>query len=244
MSFPDVVELRDFYQTPLGRTTRRLIHRKIRGFWPDLRGRSVLGLGFATPYLQSLQEECAEICACMPARQGVLFWPEQGPGRTVLALEDELPFADCSFDRILIVHGLEAVGERSEMLAEAWRVLAGNGRLLMVVPSRRGVWSRTERTPFGHGHPFSAAQLGRALRDNYFLPEQSARCLYVPPTQSPFVLAAAPAWERLGETWFPGFGGVSIVEASKQLYALPKPPGFSLRRRFLQMPLVLQPGAS
>ncbi len=242
MSFPDVVELRDFYRTALGRTTRRLIHRKIRGFWPDLRGRSLLGIGYATPYLQSLQEECAEICAVMPVQQGVLAWPEQGAGKTVLAQEDELPFADCSFDRILLVHSLEACGEG--LLAEAWRVLAGNGRLLLVVPSRRGVWARTERTPFGHGHPFSASQLGRALRDNYFTPEESTRGLYFPPVESEMMLAAAPALERVGETWFSGFGGVSIVEASKQIYALPRPRGVSLRRRLLQMPLVLQPSGS
>jgi SAM-dependent methyltransferase len=242
VSFPDAVELCDFYQTPLGRTTRRLIHRKIRGFWPDLRGRSLLGIGYTMPYLQSLQEECSEVCAVMPAQQGVLPWPENGPGKTVLALADELPFADCSFDRILLVHGLEACGEN--MLAEAWRVLAGNGRLLLVVPSRRGVWARTERTPFGYGYPFSSMQLSRALRDNNFTPEETTRCLYFPPIQSEMLLAAAPALERIGENWFGGFGGVAMVEASKQVYALPKPRGVSLRRRLLQMPLVLSPSGS
>ena len=50
--FQDVVDLRDFYQTPLGAVTRQLLRARIRELWPDVRGQSVLGLGFATPSLR------------------------------------------------------------------------------------------------------------------------------------------------------------------------------------------------
>jgi len=30
---------------------------------------------------------------------------------------------------------------------------------------------------------------------------------------------SGPAWERVGERWFPRFAGVILVEATKQLYA-------------------------
>ena len=42
-----------------------------------------------------------------------------------------------------------------QMLREVWRVLAPSGRLMAVIPNRRGVWTRTDTTPFGHGRPFT-----------------------------------------------------------------------------------------
>jgi hypothetical protein len=35
------------------------------------------------------------------------------------------------------------------------------------------------------------------------------------------VLRSARAWERIGMRWFPTFGGVVLVEATKQIYAKP-----------------------
>ena len=48
---------------------------------------------------------------------------------------------------------------------EIWRVLSGNGRLLVIAPNRRGIWARFEHTPFGHGRPYTSSQLYRLLRD-------------------------------------------------------------------------------
>ena len=55
------------------------------------------------------------------------------------------------------------------MMREAWRVLADSGRLIVVVPNRRGIWARFEqRSPFGHGHPYSQGQIKRLMRDSLF----------------------------------------------------------------------------
>jgi len=45
----DVVDLREFYQTSLGQVALRQVKRRIREFWPDLTGQSVLGLGYPGP---------------------------------------------------------------------------------------------------------------------------------------------------------------------------------------------------
>ena len=47
--YRDVIDLREFYRSPLGQLARRLVMRRIREFWPDLKGQSVLGIGYATP---------------------------------------------------------------------------------------------------------------------------------------------------------------------------------------------------
>ncbi|MBM3624542.1 MAG: methyltransferase type 11, partial [Alphaproteobacteria bacterium] len=47
----DVVDLRAFYDTALGEVARRLVSRLVRARWQDHAGLRVLGLGYATPYL-------------------------------------------------------------------------------------------------------------------------------------------------------------------------------------------------
>ncbi len=217
--YNDVVDLRDFYETRLGQVTRHMIRRSVRSLWPDVRGQRVLGLGYATPYLRQMTGEAERVIALMPAAQGVVHWPPEGPGAVALADETELPLPDVSVDKVLLVHGLESSEYLRAMLREIWRVLTGEGRLLVVVPNRRGIWARIERTPFGAGHPYSRAQLSRLLRDNMFTPTRTDRALYVPPTRSRTLLRWAGAWERMGHGWFPTFSGVILVEAGKQLYA-------------------------
>ena len=215
----DVVDLRDFYETQLGAMARRMIRRGIRAMWPDVKGQRVLGLGYATPYLRQFLTEAERTLAFMPASKGVLHWPSEGRGLTALVDETEFPLPDLSIDRVLLVHGLESSEYQSDMLREAWRVLTGEGRLLIVAPNRSGIWARLERTPLGWGQPYSAAQLSRLLRDNMFTPTRSNRALYIPPLRTRALLRSAPAWERIGSRWFPTFGGVVLVEAGKHLYA-------------------------
>ncbi len=216
----DVVDLRDFYATSIGHIARRMIWTQIRRLWPNLIGQSVLGVGYATPYLGPFRKEASRTLALMPASQGALPWLPQGPGLTTLSEESELPFPDLSMDRILLVHGLEFSDHARSMMREIWRVLADGGRLLVVVPNRRGIWARLERTPFGHGSPYTTSQLSRLLRENMFTPVETSRALFVPPTTSKVLLSSAPAWEKLGLHWFPTFAGVILMEASKQIYAV------------------------
>jgi len=229
----DVVDLRDFYASSLGSIARRMIRRQLRALWPDLRGMRVLGFGYATPYLTPFVEEAERVAAVMPTRMGVLAWPERITEERNLALvahEDEIPLPDLSVDRILVVHGLEYSENAHLMLREMWRVLAEGGRLLVAVPNRRSIWARTDHTPFGHGYPFSTEQLNKALRESMFTPVRSSRALFFPPSRRRFWLSAAPAWERMGRRWLNPVGGVTIVEATKQIYGAAA-VGEKLRRR-------------
>lgn len=215
----DVVDLRDFYESSLGQLARRMIRRRLREMWPDVRGQSLLGLGYAVPYLRTFQGEAERVLAMMPAPQGVMHWPTDALNATALAEESDLPLTNGSIDRVLLVHGIEHAEELRSFLREIWRVMAGGGRLIIVAPNRRGIWARFDRTPFGHGHPYTVAQLSRLLRDNLFTPLATRTALFTPPHASRLWLTSAGAWERIGERWFDRFAGVVIVEAAKQLYA-------------------------
>lgn len=238
----DVVDLRDFYASPLGLMARRMIRRRLREVWNDVSGQVVLGLGYATPFLRPFVGEAERVFAMMPGPQGVLHWPKEGPNATALVEEAELPLPDLSVDRILLVHGLEHAEQLRPFLREIWRVLSASGRLLIVAPNRRGLWARFDSTPFGHGRPYTAGQLKRLLRDNLYTPLATRTALYAPPVASPIYITSAGAWERIGERWFDRFAGVVIVEAAKQLYAPTAVKALPARRRsYVALP---QPASS
>src|SRR5205085_1010976 len=231
----DVVDLRDFYRSVLGQVARRMIRRAIQRVWPDLHGMRLLGLGYATPFLSALAGDTERTVAMMPASLGVLRWPQDDRNLVTLADEGELPFADYSIDRVLLVHALETSDEARAMLKEIWRVLAGGGRVLIVAPNRRGIWARLDRTPFGSGRPYTMSQLSQLLRDEQFTPVGSDAALFIPPATSRVMLRSAAAWERIGKRWFPTFAGVLLVEATKQIYAKPAAARV-LRRRLVYAP--------
>jgi len=104
------------------------------------------------------------------------------------------------------------------LLREVWRVLAPSGRMIAVIPNRRGVWTRTDRTPFGHGRPYSRAQITELLRQTWFTPSAWGEALFMPPVANSWFLRSAMAWERVGEALSMPFAGVHIVEATKQVY--------------------------
>lgn len=215
----DVVDLRDFYATPLGRRAREAIRARLREIWPDLRGQRVAGIGYAVPYLRGFLPEAERVLALMPAAQGVLHWPAEGANLAALIDEAALPLPDLSIDRLVVVHALEHAEQLRPLLREIWRVLAGSGRVVFVVPNRRGIWARVDSTPFGHGQPYSAGQLSRLLRANLFTPTVTSPALFSLPFDSRLLLSSAPAWERVGRRLFERFAGVVLVEATKTLYA-------------------------
>ncbi len=216
----DVVDLREFYASRLGLVARRLVAHRIRARWNEVKDATVLGLGFAPPYLDAWREEADRVIAFMPARQGVIHWPQDGSGLTALVDETDLPLRNGSVDLALIIHGLELSESLPDMLREVWRVLAPQGRLLLIVPNRRGMWARFDSTPFGHGRPFSRQQLTQMLRDAQFSPSGWSNTLFVPPFDRGFLVRSAAAWERVGLWISPAFSGLLMVEAVKQVYAM------------------------
>lgn len=218
-------DLQDFYSSMLGRVALRLLRPKLRRLWPDVHGQRVLGVGYTTPFLRPFSAEAERVAALMPARQGAVFWSSYDGavsdqhGQVCLCEEDSWPIETSSVDRIMVVHGLPSTESLDAVLRESWRVLTGQGRLLLIVPNRSGIWARSDNSPFGQGTPFSLGQIRQHLRDYLFVPEAAERALFVPPTSSRLILTAAPLFEKIGAKVFNAFGGVNIVTASKQVYA-------------------------
>ncbi|MBZ9937359.1 class I SAM-dependent methyltransferase [Mesorhizobium sp. BR1-1-16] len=215
---PDIVDLRSFYAERLGVVARGLIAARIHAHWPSATGDRVLGIGYATPYLQELSLGAERVLAFMPAAQGVMNWSADGGNVATLVHEDMLPLTDASIDRILAIHCLETTANVRDLLRELWRVLVPGGRLIIAVPNRRGIWARVERTPFGYGRPFSRGQIATLLRETQFSEIGWSGALFAPPSSSRLFLRSGKGWDRIGRVMWPAFPGVLIVEVTKLMY--------------------------
>lgn len=212
----DVVDLRDFYASLLGRMVARQLAPVLRSLARTDPGSRVLGFGFATPYLAGLKP-VERVLAFMPAGQGVIDWPSgAAASATALVEEDSLPLPDSSIDLVVLVHGLEMSDRPNALMNELRRVLTSGGRLIVVVPNRQGPWATTDLSPFGFGRPYSRGQLRQHFAEVGFEAETWTTALHMPPTGWRPVLKAARAFDRVGRVVWPAFAGVIVVSAVKR----------------------------
>jgi len=221
----DVVDLRAFYyRSALGRAAQRVIREELLRMWPAAKGQTVVGFGFAIPLLRPYMAGARRVIGLMPGPQGVMPWPAGQPNVSVLCKETLWPIGTGQVDKLVMLHGLETSEHPTAVLDEAWRVLAPEGRAVFVVPNRQGMWSRSDRTPFGFGRPYSTTQLDTQLRRHRFEIRQVVSTLYQPPSERRGWRRAAAWMEGVGRH-IPVFkaGGVLMVEVTKQVQAPTRP---------------------
>jgi SAM-dependent methyltransferase len=199
----------------------------------------MLGLGYATPFLEPFLS-ARRVTAAMPMQQGVEPWPAHGRRRSCLVDEAALPFPNAMFDRVLVVHGLEESDSPAAMLAEIGRILSGSGRVIIAAAARGGLWSHAEKTPFGHGRPFTRGQLERLVREADLEPTAWSQALYVPPWRQ--LSDWAKTFEQVGSRIWPGAAGLILMEACKRQFAVRAEPATNLLENLL--PEILQPQAA
>ncbi len=224
----DVVDLRNFYyRTRLGRAAQRAIRDQVLHLWPEAKGQTVVGFGFAVPLLRPYLADARRTIGLMPGPQGVVTWPVGMKNVSVLCEETAWPIETGHVDKLILMHGLETSDNPTAVLEECWRVLGPGGKLIIIVPNRAGIWARRDATPFGFGRPYSLTQLDAQLKKHQFMPERRRAALFQPPSQKRFWLKAGPILEKYGRNISARLaGGVLIVEFSKRTHA-PTRPGLS-----------------
>jgi len=238
--------LEQFYASPLGGAARDMAARRLDALWPDLSACNVLGYGYTWPYLVPYEAATNRMVLAMPEAQGAIAHEGKRGVATVLTQGRALPFSNATFDRILAVHVMEEAETTRETLSELYRVLAPEGRIVIICANRAGMWSRAERLPFGAGRPYSRRQLKSVLQQVSFMPTVGSNALYLPPVSRlarPSLIRGA---ERFGETVWPRFSGLILVEAIKRLYA-PTETGHAqkvARPKFSGVPVMNKGGVS
>ncbi|WP_148227607.1 methyltransferase domain-containing protein [Fulvimarina pelagi] len=239
----DIIDLRDFYHSPLGIQAARAIGLSLAPLWKPISDERLVSIGYGTPYLDRFAGDAERALAFMPAPQGAACWPHGGPSRTALVGPENLPLGDASIDRVLVSHALEFAESPEAFLEDIWRILAPGGRLVIVVPNRRGVWARFEHTPFGSGRPWSRGQLQRLLRATMFTPATFSEALFFPPFRKRSLLSASLPLERFGRRAWPVFAGVVVVDAVKQLYRGVPVTTREMARKRISKPVLVPAGA-
>ena len=221
----DVLDLRRFYyRTRLGRAAQKAIRDRLVAMWPEAKGQTVAGFGFAVPLLRPFLADARRVIGLMPAQQGVMPWPAGMANVTTLVGETEWPLDTGLVDRLVLLHALETSDRPHALLEECARVLGPGGRAAIVVPNRSGLWARRETTPFSFGRPYSLAQLEAQTRAAGFVPERHYAALFAPPSEANFWLRSHGVLERVGQRLsHSGGGGVVMLEVSKQVPARPRP---------------------
>jgi SAM-dependent methyltransferase len=242
----DVLDLRTFYyRTRLGRAAQKAVRDQVQHLWPEAKGQTVAGFGFAVPLLRPYLADARRVIAMMPGQQGVMPWPAGMPNVSVLCEETLWPVETGRVDKLVLMHGIETSDHPTAVLNECWRVLGPGGSALFIVPNRAGLWARRDATPFGFGRPYTLSQLEAQLRGHGFVPERHVAALFQPPSHSNFWLRTGSFWEGLGSKLSRRFaGGVLIVEATKQVQA-PTRPGLpeAVRRPLRVLDGIAQPEA-
>ena len=194
----DEQDLRNFYyRRALGRAAQVSLRARRTQSWPEAKGQTVAGVGFAIPLLRPYLADARRVIALMPGPQGVMPWPANAPNVSVLTEETLWPIETGQVDKLIMLHGLETSERAFDLLEEAWRVLG----------------------PVGVGRPYSASQLETQLRKHQFLPERHLGARYQFPSSKRVWMKSGPMFEKVGRS-MPGIfaGGAFMVEASKLVY--------------------------
>lgn len=212
-------DLKEFYNTKTGLFVKKTLSQQIASIWPEVKDNKLIGAGYAYPYLENF-EDAERVLALSPTGLGLYRWPDRISAKNKTALCDftAFPFEDDSIERCLMVHALEFLEHPKDSLAEVWRILKPNGRLILIVPNRSGLWARSDATPFGQGRPYSLSQVRSILKEESFVIERLMPVLYTPPFRSNLMIKSFEWMERIGQ-FLPLFSGAYVIEASKQIYA-------------------------
>jgi SAM-dependent methyltransferase len=224
---PDVIALRQFYSSSLGRKVKQRLRQLLLEYWPETADETILGIGYVTPLLRVLERTSgkrASLAAAMPAAQGAIYWPVHADNRSFLIDEIYLPLRDNSVNRVIMLHTFEHCNEPEKLLAECYRILVPGGRVMMMVPNRRGLWQSLGETPYAQGTPYRTSQLKQLLNTEEFTLREVRTALFALPFSHPLLLRIWDVWERFFGLICWGMGGVIIIEAEKQIYAaIPEP---------------------
>lgn len=226
----NAASLSRFYQTPLGRELAGALAEGIARYKMPSQSDSALGFGYTAPFFTRFAENAAQRFAFMPAaiapsaveppapKQAAKKTGKTAAGAQRLGAERRFPLSDNSIDCILAVHALEFSPDAQAQLAELWRVLAANGRLILAVPNRRGLWARSETMPFGQGQPYSRGQLAEMLSQTGFEFSEIDEIGHFLPHKNHRLTLLSKLYSKIARHCCAYFGAVLLVEAKKRLY--------------------------
>ena len=177
----DLTSINTFYRSRIGKSARHIISMNVRKLIGAQKGLTILGVGYANPYLRRFFLSSETIVSITIPYIGEVRWPRLEDNRCVSADEDHFPLQNNSIDVAVLIHALEFAESPWAMLAEVNRVLPEGGRVIVVVANRGGMWARKSSVVFGHGLPYTKGQLHTLMTSAGFVCIGIKYTLFFPP---------------------------------------------------------------
>lgn len=224
--WPTITDFDTFYSTPLGKVVRADLRKTIHHHWHNTKGQTVLGLGHTSYFLKPFTEKNTVISLNFH-HQGIMPFapPPHHKNLSAQTADHALPLMSSEVDKILLVHGLENSLYMHDLLTESWRVLKGDGRILLAVPSRISMWSHSANTPLAYGKPFTLFQLKKLMQSHGFTPIWHQRLLQFPPFRQKWIVSLNKPMAKIIGGIMPSSGGLILMECKKEVYARIPPGG-------------------
>ncbi len=140
----------------------------------------------------------------------------------VLADPHWLPFAENSFDLVVLPHALEFTDEPHQLLREVYRVIRPEGQLLITgfnpfsLFGAKRYFGREQTMPW-NGNFISLYRLKDWLALLGFEVSGGRLDAYIPPFAQEKWLKRFEFFEKAGDRWWPIAGGVYFLRATKRL---------------------------
>ncbi len=214
----NIDELSRFYQSKLGQLVINCVENQIDKLIGNNLNSEILGFGYAAPFIERMNSNSGIRANFIPHEVGIGKWPNDAPNKTLVGNENNLPFADSSFDTIICIHGIEGAKSPKKLLRELWRVIKDEGEIIFIITNRRSAWAQFDITPFGHSRPYSKSQINRLLDESMFEVHNIKKILTFPPFSIGLSKKYAEVWEKIGIKLWPAIGGLLVLKAKKRLF--------------------------
>lgn len=232
----DLKKLVSFYDTRLGLFAKREVSAHLTSHLEHFSKNSYLvSLGYSLPFLKKIIQKFERFNLFFPATQGCFNFSDESGNLSALVHETELPLADAVIDGLICAHCFEHTQDPHLLLKEIWRVLASSGKLLLIIPNRRGIWARFDNNPFGFGTSYSKRQIRKLLEDHNFIIESIEPALHAPPSHAGWYHTLLTPINRLFSKFSPHFSGVYLIHAKKQIFQPIVKTKISLKPSVLQI---------
>jgi len=208
-----------FYDTRLGRFAKKQIRQALKPHLDQFSKSSyILSLGYSIPFIKKTYKKFNRFSLFFPATQGCFTFSDETGNLSALVYESQLPLPDAIVDGLICMHCFEHTQDTHQLLREIWRVLNGSGKLLLIIPNRRGLWARFDNNPFGFGTSYSKRQIKHLLEDHNFIIESITPTIYAPPSHSNWYHSFLYPIEKILSKFSTHFCGIYMIHAKKQIF--------------------------
>lgn len=219
-------ETLSFFLSPPGQIVRQWESRLLDGMVEHVLGDRALQIGL--PLLDTLRANgMREHWLLLEEVPSEREEPLREDWHLVTALPEALPFANETFDLIVLPHSLDFSTAPQQLLAEAVRVLAPEGQLVLAGFNPLGPWWwRQQFVRFGWSPylPTKTSPIGvPRLKDWLYLFGltiiEGHLGVYRPASNNKITLNKWSWLDKAGDRWFPHHSNLYIIQSQKKRYS-------------------------